>query len=207
MRTFSALVVAGVLAAPMIGSAHFKLLEPASWIVEDNRGDPQKSGPCGGSNTDWGKPSYAVTKVTGGSSLHIKVQETIFHPGFYRVSLAVNSPTELPPDPNAEVRQGDRGPISISGAVQNPPQIPVLADGLFVHKERPIGTMAPWETDVKLPNISCRTCTLQVIQFMEEHGFNNPGGYTYHHCAVLQITPDNSKPIDAGWPAERTMTR
>jgi len=207
MRTLSALVVAGVLAVPMVGSAHFKLLEPASWLVEDNRGDPQKSGPCGGSNTDWGKPSYAVTKVTGGSSLHIKVQETIFHPGFYRVALAVNSPTELPPDPNAEVRQGDRGPISISGAVQNPAQIPVLADGLFVHKERPTGTMAPWETDVKLPNISCRTCTLQVVQFMEEHGFNNPGGYTYHHCAMLQITPDNSKPIDAGWPAERTMTR
>jgi len=69
MRTVSALVLAGVLAAPMIASAHFKLVEPASWLVEDGRGDPQKAGPCGGSNTDWGKPSYAVTKATGGSNL------------------------------------------------------------------------------------------------------------------------------------------
>ena len=203
MRTLSALVVSGILSAPLIVSAHFKLVEPASWLIEDHRGDPQKGGPCGGSNTDWGKPSYAVTKATGGSSLHIKIQETIYHPGFYRVALAVNSPTELPADPKAEIRDGERGPISVSGAVQNPMQIPVLADGLFVHRERPSGALPPWETDVKLPNISCRRCTLQVIQFMEEHGFNNPGGYTYHHCAELQITPDKSKPLDTGWPAER----
>jgi hypothetical protein len=91
----------------------------------------------------------------------------------------------------------------VSGAIQNPPQIPVLADGLFVHNTRPTGTMPPWETDVRIPNISCRMCTLQVIQFMEEHGFNNPGGYTYHHCAHLEITPDASKPLDTGWPTER----
>jgi hypothetical protein len=197
-----------VLAAPMIGYAHFKLVEPASWIVENERGDPQKSGPCGGSNTDWGKPSYAVTKVIGGSKLHIKVQETIYHPGFYRVALAVNSPNELPPDQVATTKDGERGPISVSGKIDNPPRIPVLADGLFVHNTRPEpGTaMAPWETDVTLPNISCRKCTLQIVQLMEEHAFNNPGGYTYHHCATLQVTADKSKPMDTGWPVERTVT-
>jgi hypothetical protein len=30
-----------------------------------------------------------------------------------------------------------------------------------------------------------------VVQFMAEHAFNNPGGYTYHHCAELQITADS----------------
>ena len=53
--------------------AHFKLLEPASWLVESDRGDPQKAGPCGGSNTDWGKPSYVVTKAVGGQKLHLKL--------------------------------------------------------------------------------------------------------------------------------------
>ena len=91
----------------------------------------------------------------------------------------------------------------MSATIQNPPAIPVLADGLFVHAERPTGTMAPWETDVQLPNISCKRCTLQVVQFMAEHAFNNPGGYSYHHCAELQITADSSKPLDSGWPAER----
>jgi len=56
---------------------------------------------------------------------------------------------------------------------------------------------------VLLPNINCKKCTLQIVQFMAEHAFNNPGGYTYHHCANLQITADPSKPLDKGWPAER----
>ena len=115
-----AFAVAAVLAAaPAVMHAHFKLVEPASWLIEDDRGDPQKAGPCGGSNTDWGKPSYAVTQATGGSRLHVKVQETIYHPGFYRVALAVNSPTELPGDPEATTEQTDRGPRSISGKVMS----------------------------------------------------------------------------------------
>jgi hypothetical protein len=87
--------------APTAMYAHFRLLEPASWLVEDARGDPQKAGPCGGTHADWGKPSYVVSKVTG------------------------------------------------------------------------------------------------------EHGANNPGNYTYHLCADLQITADPAKPIDTQWPAER----
>ena len=37
-----------VTALSTITQAHFKLLEPASWLIEDDRGDPQKAGPCGG---------------------------------------------------------------------------------------------------------------------------------------------------------------
>jgi hypothetical protein len=82
----------------------------------------------------------------------------------------------------------------------NPAAAPVLADGLFVHTAK---VDAPWETDVTLPNITCKRCTLQVVQFMAEHGVNNPGNFTYHHCAELQITADPKKPIDAAWPKER----
>jgi hypothetical protein len=198
------LLVGGVaLAAQATSSAHFKLIEPASWLVEDDRGDPQKTGPCGGSNTNWGTASYAVTEAVGGQMLHLTLQETIYHPGHYRVALAVNSPTELPPDPETTTRDSERGPWSVSAVVQNPPQIPVLADGLFVHSTRPEGRPAPFETDIRLPNITCEKCTLQIVQFMAEHAFNNPGGYSYHHCAHLRITADPSKPIDQGWPAQR----
>jgi hypothetical protein len=182
--------------------AHFKLLEPTSWLIEDGRGDPQKAGPCGGTNTDWGKPSYVVNKTTGGQKLRIRIQATVYHPGHFRVALAVNSPTELPPDPQIVTKDGEKGPLSVSAVIQDPPQIPVLADGLFAQSTRP-SSPPPYETDIQLPNINCRKCTLQVIQFMAEHGFNNPGGYTYHHCADLQITADPSKPLDKGWPAER----
>ena len=132
-----ALAAAGALAfLPAVIHAHFKLVEPASWLIEDDRGDPQKAGPCGGSNADWGKPSYAVTQAVGGSKFHVKVQETIYHPGFYRVALAVNSPAELPPDPKATTVASERGPQSVSGEVMSPVQMPVLADGLFMHHER-----------------------------------------------------------------------
>jgi len=189
---------------PAATYAHFRLLEPASWIIENERGDPQKTGPCGGSNTDWGKPSYVLGKAVGGQKLHLKIQETVYHPGHYRVALAVNSPNELPVDPETTTKPSEKGPWSVSAVIQNPPQIPVLADGLFVHSTRPTSPMDPWETDIQLPNINCKKCTLQVVQWMAEHAFNNPGGYSYHHCADLQITADASKPLDKGWPTERT---
>ena len=64
----------------------------------------------------------------------------------------------------------------------------------------------PWETDVLLPNINCKRCTLQVAQFMAEHGVNNTGNFTYHHCAELQITADPTKSIDTRWTTERIET-
>ena len=197
------LVALLVVVVPAAVSAHFRLLEPASWLIENDRGDPQKAGPCGGTNADWGKPSNIVSKAVGGQKLHLKIQETVYHPGHYRVALAVNSPTELPLDPETTTRDSERGPWSTSAVIQDPPRIPVLADGLFVHATKPASTPPPFETDIQLPNINCRKCTLQVIQFMAEHAFNNPGGYSYHHCAELQITADPAKPIDKGWPAER----
>jgi len=202
MRATTTLVLisAALATVPAVTHAHFKLLEPASWIVENDLGDPQKAGPCGGTNTDYGKPTYAVTQAIGGSALHVKVVETIYPPGHYRIALAVNSPLELPVDPKATTEQTERGPRSVSAEIMNPVQFPVLADGLFPHQAKVDG---PLEADVTLPNISCKKCTLQVIQFMEQHGPNNPGNYTYHHCANIQITPDPKKPIDTAWPKER----
>ncbi len=185
--------------APFAG-AHFRLLEPQSWIVENQLGDPQKLGPCGGTSADGGMPTNMVSKVKGGQKLHVKVQETVYHPGHYRIALAVNSRTELPPDPATTTRDSDKGPMSVTATIQNPPRIPVLADGLFVHTARQTD---PFETDVQLPNISCEKCMLQIVEFMAEHGLNKDGGYFYHHCADLQITADPAKPVDAGWPAAK----
>lgn len=191
-----------LIAVPATGVAHFKLLEPASWLVETDRGDPQKAGPCGGDSKDKGTPTSVVTKAAGGSKLHLKLTETIYHPGHYRVALAVNSRTELPADPQTVERYTERGLYSVWGAIQSPPQIPVLADGLFPHYARPSAPQT-FEADIQLPNITCKKCTLQVIQFMADHVYNIPGGYSYHHCADLEITADSTKPIDKGWPDAR----
>jgi len=198
-RLLALIVIAIVTFAPY-SSAHFKLLEPQSWLVEADNGDPQKAGPCGGTQANPGMPSNVIGRVTGGSKLHIKVQETVFHPGHYRVALAVNSRTELPTDPKVTTREGARGPQSVSAEIQNPPQIPVLADGLFQHTMR---SATPFETDIDIPNINCEKCTLQIIEFMAEHGLNREGDYSYHHCADLRITADSAKPIDTRWPGQR----
>jgi hypothetical protein len=196
----SCLVLASI-ALSGAADAHFRLLAPASWLVENQLGDPQKAGPCGGTNADFGKPTYAVTDVRGGALLHIKVQETVYHPGHYRVALAVNSPTELPLDPKAQTMTNDKGAVmSVSAEVMSPVAPPVLADGLFQHAAK---TDQPFETDVTIPNINCKSCTLQVIQFMEQHPVNNPGQFTYHHCAVLHVTADPGKPLDTVWPQQR----
>jgi hypothetical protein len=190
--------VVGVL--PMAADAHFVLIEPSAMLVQDQRGDPQKLGPCGGTSADAGTPTNTVGKVQGGQKLHLKLMETIYHPGHYRVALAVNSVDELPADPQALTMESARGPRSVSAPIQNPPQAPVLADGLFVHTAK---SADPFETDIQLPNISCPKCTLQIVEFMAEHGVNTDGGFYYHHCANLAISADPSKPVDKRFPAAR----
>ena len=191
---FLGLVAMGILAP--FADGHFRLLEPKPWIAQNELGDPQKLGPCGGTSDNGGSPTNAITNVQGGQKLHIKVQETVFHPGHYRIALAVNSRTELPDDPVVLTRETDHGPLSVLAKIDDPAEPPVLADGLWQHTSR---STEPFETDVQLPNISCPTCTLQIVEFMAQHPYNKDGGYSYHHCAVLNITADPSKPVDTRW--------
>jgi hypothetical protein len=195
-----------VLLAPSAASSHFVLLEPTNLLVQNEIGDPQKLAPCGGRSNDPGTPTNSVTQARGGDMLHIKIREAIFHPGHYRVALAVNSQDELPPDPETTTRETPRGPFSVSAKIDPNPKPPVLADGLFVHTERP----APGsfhEADIRLPNINCEKCTLQIIQWMGEHRLNEDGDYSYHHCAALKITANPAQAIDTNWPGQSTARR
>jgi len=194
------------LLAPSSASSHFILFEPTNMLMQNEVGDPQKLAPCGGRSNDPGTPTNAISQARGGDMLHIKIREAIFHPGHYRVALAVNSQDELPPDPVTTTRETPRGPFSVSATIDPNPKPPVLADGLFVHTERP----APGsfhEADIRLPNINCEKCTLQIIQWMGEHRLNEDGDYSYHHCAALKITANPALPIDRNWPGQSTASR
>jgi hypothetical protein len=201
MKSLLRIVLAGAATAAVVPltHAHFKLLEPAASLLTDDRGDPQKLAPCGGTSDDAGTPSGAVTPVQGGQPLLLRIQETIFHPGHYRVALAVVSRDELPPEPEAVMQETERGPRSHSAPIQDPPQIPVLADGLLPRTSPPTELL---ETYVDLPNINCERCTLQVIQFMLNHPGTREGNFAYYHCADLAITADPAKPIDTRWPEQ-----
>lgn len=201
-RHIAAAFGAGVVlaAAPAQVSAHFIMVTPKGWIEENLLGDPQKLGPCGGTTANAGTPTSIVTPVVGGELLHIHVKETIYHPGHFRVALSVLDRTELPADPEDVTKDGPRGPISVSGKVDPNPKPPVLVDGLWEHHERK--PAEEFETDVRIPNINCDHCSLQVIQFMEQHGINPDGRFTYHHCADLKVTANPKLPIDMGWPGQ-----
>ena len=175
--------------------SHFKLLEPASWINEDDRGDPQKLEPCGGTLADGGERSGVVTDVVGGQMLDVVVNETIYHPGHYRIALARRM-NFLPADPQVTMHDTDRGLRSESAVIEESPTAPVLVDGLWPHNERYTGT---WSTQIQIPNFDCENCVLQVIQFMAEHPGFREGGFSYHHCAMLNIVANEDLPVDARW--------
>ena len=200
-KVLFATIAVACLAAQV--DAHFVLVSPAASLVQNRLGDPQKIAPCGGVSANPGRgtpanpgtPTNAVTQLKGGSTVHLLVQETVFHPGHYRVALA-RTVAQLPSDPMVTTRETEKGPWSVSAAIQNPPVAPVLADGLFAHTERPNGLH---EADVQIPNLNCLNCILQVIQFMAEHAKNADGDYSYHHCAVVNITADPKMPMDDRW--------
>lgn len=159
-------------------SAHFVLKSPESWSEQDALGSPQKLGPCG---DDGAKPTGIVSSFVEGDTVTITVDETIFHPGHYRVALAVNDRSELPDDPPVTPGSTACG----STVVQSPAVFPVLLDGALAHDK---AFSAPMTMTVKLPaGVTCQRCTLQVIEFMSQHGLNDPGGCFYHHCADLSI--------------------
>jgi hypothetical protein len=192
----SSVVVAALCGLTAVtAQAHFKLLQPASWIDEDDRGNPQKLAPCGGTIADPGTRSGAVTEVRGGEMLHVVVNETVYHPGHFRIALA-RRPNWLPDDPAATLKQSERGLVSDTAEIVENPEPPIIVDGLWPHRERHTGL---WETDIEVPNIDCEGCFLQVIQFMAEHPGFSEGGFSYHHCARLNITADPDLPSDERW--------
>lgn len=189
------LLALGLALTTTTAQAHFKLEAPASWIQENAQGDPQKLAPCGGTTAEGGVRSGLVTEVQGGSMTRLAIVETVYHPGHYRVALA-RKINLLPGDPEAVMKETDKGPRSDYAKVDPSPKAPVLLDGLWANQERRTG---PLETTIRLPNIDCEGCVLQIIQFMEEHPGTRDGGFSYHHCAMLNIKADASKPLDKGW--------
>ena len=177
------------LLMPAFVQAHFTLIEPASWLVENKLGDPQKLGPCGGTSADAGMPTNAIGNVQGNSKLHVKLMETVFHPGHYRIALVANR-ADLPADPDVVTRDSERGPcIRRNYGAEGS----VLADGLFVHDRRKPPAIHA-ETDIqlyhhRLPEVRCGRAV------HGERGYaGTRHGYYCHHCAALRVRPVEGPP-------------
>src|SRR5690349_18013848 len=183
MRLPSLVPALALLLVSDVAFAHFHLEAPASFQVQDALGNPQKTASCGGAGTATG----AVTTVLTGSTLTVSVNETIFHPGHYRISIAQNEAGLPPPPPVTQVGLDQCGSAPIDPA----PQLPILADGVFQHTASFSGIQT---FDVPLPpGFTCDNCTVQVLEFMSNH--NAP--CFYYHCATVTISDTAPPPPDA----------
>lgn len=175
------------LLAPREVAAHFFLEAPESWREQTALGDPQKTGPCGDEGA--AAATGAITAYHTGDTITITIRETIFHPGHFRVALAVDDRGELPPVPPVTPGTTACGSVPI----MDPPVFPVLADGVLPHTSALRGEQT---IEVTLPpGVTCDHCTLQVVQFMSEHG----APCFYYHCADLSIS---DVVVDSGAPEE-----
>lgn len=180
----AALVACATFACPGFAHAHFHLDEPANWITQLENGDPQKTGPCGAlmeANKTY-TASGTVTPFKAGDTVTIKLEETVSHPGHYRVALAVADRSELPPEPEVTKKDNTMNGQCGSVPIMDPPVFPVLADGELKDATPQSGQQTIM---VKLPDdIECDKCTLQVLEFMSDHS----APCFYHHCADISIT-------------------
>ncbi len=159
---------------PAIASAHFHLDAPPPSAVQSTTGDPQISAPCGPNGI--GTPTNAVTTVMAGSTMTLTINETIDHPGHYRVALAQDA-SGLPVDPPVTPGTTACGTVPIDAS----PSLPLLADGLFVHTS---GFSSAQTAQVPIPaGITCTNCVVQVLEFMSNH----PQPCFYYHCATVNV--------------------
>ena len=183
-------VVATLLCLTAVpAAAHFKLVAPQAMNQQNASGDPQKSAPCGQDDIgDPWVPTNAVTTVQTGSMLTVTIDETIYHPGHYRVALAPTM-NDLPADPPVTSSQQT---ACASVPIQSPPVFPVLADGMLAHTAPFAGQRS---FQVQLPaGMECENCVLQVIEWMSNHG----APCFYHHCSTVTISNAAPPPPDAG---------
>jgi hypothetical protein len=118
-----------------------------------------------------------VTAYAPGETITITLDETIYHPGHYRVALAVDDRSELPDPPPVSEGLTPCGSVPIA----EPQTFPLLADGALVHT---VPFSEPQSIHVTLPSdVTCTRCTLQVLEFMSNHGLP----CFYYHCADISI--------------------
>jgi hypothetical protein len=196
MSKFSSAFVGLLAWAALTGSAqaHIKLISPDSWLNEDNVGGPQKGGPCGPGSFDDVQPvpmSMKVTTVTAGDTIMVQFDETIHHPGWFRIALA-EDPADF-----EEIEFPNAGDCTYDmSKVPREPHGNVLADGLGMDTNLG-GSNRKFMEMIKLPDTPCEKCTLQVIQVMAD-ALHSPPGCVYYHCAELKIVAKEGAAPAAG---------
>lgn len=161
-------VIATLVAAPSVAAAHIQMVNPAP------RSLTQKTRPCGPVSSTRG-PN--VTVLAPGAMLEVRWNETINHPGYYRISLDLDGQDfTIPPAP---------GNTTLNTNVVMD-MIPDVANPAYRFM-------------IQMPNLTCENCTLQVIQLMTDkppYTTDANSDDIYFQCADIALR--NPGTLDAG---------
>lgn len=163
--------LAAALSAAAVSQAHIKLMDPPA-----RHPDSLKTGPCGVANDARGS---AVTALQAGQTLTIAWDETIEHPGHYRIMFNENGFDFPVPANGADFCDPAAGPVN---------GVHCLVDNIADQPNGPNYTQA-----VTIPNVNCTNCTLQLIQWMsdkENDGIAN--NEIYYSCADVTVSDGSS---------------
>lgn len=166
-----ALLATALLLSAGTARAHIRLIEPAP------RGDAQKDGPCGAGAAD--ARGGVVSTFAPGATITVRWQETVPHPGYFRISFDPDGQDDFVDPPAPGDPNGGAG---------------VLVDAI-ADKD---GTQV-YEQQVTLPAEPCDRCTLQLVQVMTDKAPYGDGNDLYYQCADLVLADD--QPSTTGAPA------
>ena len=152
--------------------AHVQLMYPTQ------RTTSQKQGPCGVTN---GLRGDVVTTLAPGSTITVTWDETVNHPGHFRISFDVDGDDDFV------------NPASYTDLYTNES---VMVDDII---DTPGGGISGYT--ITLPDIECDNCTLQMVQVMTDKPPYGDGNDLYYQCADLVLQSGAQPPPDAGAPA------
>ncbi len=186
-----AAALGALLLSPSRALAHIDLLEPearshgtaASGDTAVDANTNQKLGPCGQATNM--RTTDRVTTYAPGETITVRVREETPHDSYIRVSIDLEGDDGFPTRPmmstpaeTQEQAQAAEEALDTEGTL------------LAVVRESNNAANFVHEISVTLPNETCDTCTLQVIQFM----YGAAGPY-YFQCADIVIAEGGA---DAG---------
>jgi hypothetical protein len=171
---------AGVSLASSLASAHVRLVSPMprypSPASEQGGNDANiKTGPCGMAGDSRTTDMSRITVLEPGATIGVQFNETIDHPGFYRISFDDDGQDAfVAPSSRAMVQTGPTFTL------------PVLIDNVTDEMRGGMHTIM-----VTLPNVECERCTLQLIQVMVNETAQTwdpaPGQDIYYTCADIAL--------------------
>jgi uncharacterized protein (TIGR03382 family) len=156
-----------------------------------------KGGPCGLAG---GKRGTHVYTYEPGETITVSLKEYISHPSYFRIAFDndgdddFKDPASISPiDPARKCPDGPGDHCGASDFYNSPAVLPQM-DNLDPHLATPgAGTKFTWK--VKLPEVECSNCTLQIIQVMQDDASHGPYDPTpgvgvadlYYQCIDLVL--------------------